>query len=69
MVHATAPLAVLVWCSHQPPDSHLAMQVLVNVSEEPLFNLLSALSNPSDLKLLDVRETSDAAFTAMVRAE
>ncbi|GIL72258.1 hypothetical protein Vretifemale_2635 [Volvox reticuliferus] len=42
-------------------------QVLVNPSEEPYFNLLSAMSNPNELQLLDLRETSDIAFPAMAQ--
>ncbi|EFJ51650.1 hypothetical protein VOLCADRAFT_116301 [Volvox carteri f. nagariensis] len=40
-------------------------QVLINPSEEPYFNVLSAMSNPNELQLLDLRETSDIAFPAM----
>ncbi|GIL45423.1 hypothetical protein Vafri_2669 [Volvox africanus] len=42
-------------------------QVLINPSEEPYFNLLSAMSNPNELQLLDLRETSDIAFPAMAQ--
>lgn len=42
-------------------------QILINPSEEPYFNLLSACSNTEDLNLMDVRCTSDIALTALAK--
>ncbi len=41
--------------------------MLINPSDEPYFNILSAMSNPNDLHVLDLRETSDDAFAAMAQ--
>lgn len=51
-------------CFKQRPSTP---QVLINPSEEPYFNLLSACSNTEDLNLMDVRCTSDVALTALAK--
>ncbi len=65
-----APISPATHPRHSPlpaPAPARRLQVLVNPSDEPYFNLLSALSNPAELRLLDLRETSDTAFPAMAQ--
>lgn len=69
--HPTDPAPGSTASSPRPPITSPASpprpQVLINPSDEPYFNILSAMSNPNDLHVLDLRDTSDDAFAAMAR--